>query len=521
MAIVRPFPAGVMRPGPLAALLLATATAAFLVLAALRNPHVGFFADDALYLLMAEAYSPWREAGGAVYEHLWRYSHLPPFYPLLLGVTGAGPDHLPPARIFTALAMASAWLLCFQWLRRGGVSRPAALLFAVFGAWTPMTLFHAVDLLSEGLYTALVLGCLIGLQTRAARGFVVLLGLGVLAGCACGTRSIGLVLLPAGCVALRRGGWRAVLAFGAGFALITCALWPLDMGAAAPSYLGLLRAHYAPDPGGALTQQLATVAERFPAAALHDLFLWRDASGWRGWAAAALAAVALVGLLRELREGAPAGVYAVGYLLIAVTWPYPEHFERLLYPLLPCSLWFAWRGVAGRESRRQVAGTALAALLCALAAPAVYATLVRAATPLPDPRLDGFRTTRYWLDATRGGDPLPPIRARAAQAVAAADAGRRVPADECIYTVNVQQVMLLARRPTFLPPRPEAMDRGPPWGCAYFLLVGTPRSGRPAFYPLGRLRKVARGLAVYPLDERVPDSPPVAMLMRVGGRAPP
>ena len=44
----------------------------------LSNPHVGLLADDALYLLMAELYSPYRDAVGAVSEHVRRYSHLRP-----------------------------------------------------------------------------------------------------------------------------------------------------------------------------------------------------------------------------------------------------------------------------------------------------------------------------------------------------------------------------------------------------------------------------------------------------------
>ncbi len=92
----------------------ATATFCLYLLLALRNPHVGFLADDALYLLMADAYSPWRDAVGPVYDHLRRYCHLPPFYPLALA----------PARIATAAFMAVAWLGCYAWLVSSGVPSP-------------------------------------------------------------------------------------------------------------------------------------------------------------------------------------------------------------------------------------------------------------------------------------------------------------------------------------------------------------------------------------------------------------
>lgn len=103
---------------------------------ATRNTRVGFLADDALYLLMAEMYSPYRDALGALYEHVWQYSHLPPFYPWLLALAGAGPDQLQPARLANAGCMTLAWLVYHGWLRARGVpwATATALRYDLFFA---------------------------------------------------------------------------------------------------------------------------------------------------------------------------------------------------------------------------------------------------------------------------------------------------------------------------------------------------------------------------------------------------
>ena len=81
--------------------------------------------------------------------------------------------------------------------------------------------------------------------------------------------------------------------------------------------------------------------------------------------------------------------------------------------------------------------------------------------------------------------------------------------------MNVQQVLLKAQRPAFLPPRRTLMERGPPWGCGYFLLVASPRPGSGAFYPLPYLKPHAKALAVRRLDDGDRRSAAAALLMRV------
>lgn len=481
---------------------------------AVRNPHVGLLADDALYLLMADLYSPYREAAGAVYEHVQRYSHLPPFYPLLLAVAGAGAEHLLPARVATAAFMAGAWFLLYVWLRQRGAPRRLALAWALFAAWTPASLLYTVDLWSEGLYMALVL-CALVLEAGMPRrpSVVLLLGLALSVACAMQTRGIGLALVPAVLLGLWRRSVGCVAVFCLGGVAMLAAFKPLDMGAEAAGYTALLAAHYATDPLAVLSSQLAAVAAALPHAALYDFFGLRGVAAWQWPALLVIALAVAFGLWREIRTASVSAVYVAGYLAIALTWPFPEQTDRFLYPLLPVLCAAAWRATA---SRRWPAWLPYLPLACAvaLAAPGLYALVVRAATPLPVAALESFRSTRYWLDATRAGDPVATIEVLAAQERAAAIVDAQVPVDACVYTANVHLVLLKGRRTAFLPPPPARMAQGAPWDCAYFLLTAEARRGRPGFYPLDYLRQHGKGLALVRRDEADPDSTPLALLMR-------
>lgn len=487
------------RDASLLSLLLVAVTVAFYGAVALRNPHVGFLADDALYLLMADIYSPYREAFGAVYDHVRLYSHLPPFFPLVLALFGAGSDHLQAARATSAGIMASAWIFFYIWQRRVGLPRSHAVLLSIFCAWTPGTLLYTIDLWSEGLYIALVMLSLICVQPVGGKpaNRMLLLTLGLLLACVVETRSIGIALAPALFVALLRRSLKAAVAMAVFAGLFLILLRPLHLGAAGQSYLDSISLAYGADPVGALQRQLKAVATAAPLEALYDLFQLRVLSAWQRAAALGLFFASVIGLLRELRHCSPAAIYVVAYLVIALTWPFPELLDRFLYPLLPFAVFLAWRGAAW-GSRSQPGGLVVAALLFALALPAWVGMMKRSVTPVPHAALDSFRMTRYWLDTSRGGDVVGAMQTLDAYERAASSLAATVPPAACIYTVQVHLTLLRAKRPAFLPPPPAAMKRGPPWGCRYFLLAAEALPGRPAFYPLEYLREHARVLSVSP-----------------------
>lgn len=316
---------------------------------ATRNTRVGFLADDALYLLMAEMYSPYRDALGAVYDHVRQYSHLPPLYPWLLGLAGAGPDQLQAARLANAGCMTLAWLICHGWLRARGVPWAMASALCLFCALTPATLLYVVDLWSEGLFILLVLLAL-GVEQALPRrpSLVALLGLGVLVACAMQTRSIGVALVPAVLLGCARRGTRAVVVTLLALGATLAAFAPLDMGSAAPSHRELMHNHYAGDPG-------AAVARELPAALRYDLFFARGVTSWQIPIHALMLILVARGAWLELRARSVLAVYLLGYPAIAFSWPFPEQTDRFLYPLLPLLAYALWRGSHFSRAGRAVA----------------------------------------------------------------------------------------------------------------------------------------------------------------------
>ena len=53
---------------------------------------VGFLSDDAVYLLIADIYSPWRTASSPMLEFVRGENYFPPLYPLTMALLGVNTD---------------------------------------------------------------------------------------------------------------------------------------------------------------------------------------------------------------------------------------------------------------------------------------------------------------------------------------------------------------------------------------------------------------------------------------------
>ena len=451
-------------------------TAAFYLWLGLHNALVGFAPDDAVYLLMADAHSPWHGADDALGGYLRQHAQFPLLFPLFLALIGAGSDALMPAKIGVALSFALAAGLFGGWLRGMGVPRWSALALALFGAWSPAYWIMATDVWSEGLFLCLVWLALCVIL-RPAQGLWLALLAGLLAGAAFGTRSIGIVLLPAVLVGLWPRGRAAVLAALGGCLLMLVLIRQLS-GGGAESYGGELLKFYGTAPWPALLGQLGKVAAGLPAAVGYDLFLWRSQEGWRAGVLALTVGIIALGAWRARRQR-PLLVYGAGYLLVVALWPFPGELNRLLLPLLPVALFLLWRGVASHP-RREWPGLLLVAALLVVSWPQLSACLRRVWTPVPVAALDHWRTTRYWLDATRGGGALPQIAALEGYRRAVMEIGALVPAGACVYTPQVHLVLWYARRPAFLTPATQGGGLACRW--IHAVLEETPVG--PPLYPL-------------------------------------
>ena len=486
---------------------------------ALGNPYAGLQADDAIYLLMADIYSPWRAADADVYAHVRAHSQLPPLLPLMLGWVGAGTDALEPARLAVAAFMAAAVALYFRWCVMLGAPRTdAAILTATF-ALLPVTVIHVSDVWSEGLYLALSLLSLLALRHAAETGYrpVAALACGFLVALAIAARTAGVALLPVLVVASVRGPWRRTVWLWAGFVVCELALTTIDMGRGGTSYTDLLTARYAAAPLDALSAQLSAGVPAAWSALGYDMFGWRAPGALQLVLLILFAALVAIGLAAGLRRAEPAAIYVAVYVGIVVLWPFAHLMDRFLLPAVPFLLWFAYcgAGVAAGATRRTTRGLGARVAIVAIAAaaaPNALATAGQLFTPMPDARFESFRRTRYWLDATRS-DASRPFAVLHALHTATGTLGEHVPPGECIHTRITQLVLLNAKRvawPFVAEARLRAGDPGP---CRYHYV--TAETQRAPFYPLALIESRVDVVAVHRADVTgATERPVVGLLLR-------
>jgi hypothetical protein len=415
----------------------------------------GWLPDASIYLLMAEALSPWGGPASAAARHALAQSAFPPLFPLLVGLVGGGGD-AAIARAVSAACLCAALPVLLAWLRARGMGGAPALLATAAFALSPLTLLQAQEGLSEPLYLLLGLLALLAaeraLPERAASGRL-RLAAALAAGLALATRSAGvawLAALAAWWIA-RRVPLRRLPA------LLAAALGPMALWWLAKRWLGLTGSY-----GGALESRLAHYADERGAAlaraipeqlgalfgAWHSVFALHPGA-WTRSAAIAIGALALLGLARGLARMQLAALYAALYPALIALWPFPAHAGRFLWPLVPLLLAFAAES-ASALSRRAAGAVAVLALALLLALPSlgVIASRFRAAL-----RFDATaftHTPRWYLADWRGARDDARMREGFAQAMrAVAD---HVPADACVYAVSPEELMAWSRRVALLPP---------------------------------------------------------------------
>jgi len=468
-----------------------------------HNPYVGFQADDALYLLMADIYSPYIDATLPVYAHVKAHSQLPPLFPLLLGMFGAGTDNLAAARLFVAGSMLCAYLLFYAWLRVLALPPRHALSLVAILSILPITLIHVVDIWSEGLYLCFAFLSLIAMRYAEKTNFTIAacLAVGVAVGCAISARTVGVALLPAILLLCYRAKLKGAVVICLSLALFLALNSRLDMGDAGVGYADLLVSRFGEDPFAGLLTQLESSASAAWRGINYDLFQWRDPSTVQNIIVSVLLLLAIVGLSTSIRRAPYAATYLVGYCAIIAMWPFPAIIERLLFVVLPLWAYFAYRGAvsfgARLSSNKTSGGTIFICALLLLAAPSILATARQVFAPFPDKEFESFSTTRYWLDATRQRSGMKELKYLKGLSEAVGDIMNHVPAADCVHTVVPNIVLGQAKRIAWLPLSESQIKTGNFGRCRYFYAIASPASGRRALFPYALMKDQTDIVAVH------------------------
>lgn len=364
-------------------------------------PHLGFYHDDAIYLVSAKSIA---EGGGyriaSLPEQPYQTKY-PPLWPLALAlvwkVAPQFPANLPWLALLAWAMIPVCVTLVERLLRDEGFGPWESAGIAAAMAVSPAVVMPGTMLLSDLAFLALLVASL----TAAGRGRFLVAG--VMGGAAFLVRTAALPLLVAGPLwAARRHGWRAGVAFAAKMApaVVAWLVWtavhreqnPDAMTMFYTSYLAYWKADLASLSVGELAA--GNAAALF--SAMSQLLVFDGNEGFLAVAVGRIcAAAAVAGVVRLHRAGrmqpyAWFGALYTGQLLV---WNYPPdpRFALPVFPLLIAGAWTEFRQLgssleaAWKRNRRgdRVAAAAIGGAVAGFAVLAVQGSLHGTLLALP------------------------------------------------------------------------------------------------------------------------------------------
>ncbi len=501
----------------------------FLYALSWNSRAAGFLSDDAVYLLMADGFSPYRAANSALFHYVMRGSLFPPLYPILLALFGGGSAALLVSHWITTTTLVLSLLVFGLWAYRETGNRLVAIWLLLVLGVLPKTLLHNLELLSEYPYLLFSLTAL-WLAARGPTTWRRNAAIAICVGLAAVTRSAGLSLVLALGVWLFRNRIRGRLKW------LMLALAPSAIWFVYKTYELGSRGGYGPLWEGLWMQLQHDGPLRF-----IPHFLSRQAEAlWTGLrinldirptvlARVMLAVILLVGLpvwVRRLRQWRLDALYLLIGGAMLLLYPFPTFFARLVLPWVPVVLLYACLGVIDLAGRwhatrgKPMLSYAFLAALSLTVLPSTGFLVHRYFEPIP-PGLETWKHTRYWFRFKGTEKILADLRFRRNLIDAFTDVPRWVPERDCVFGVYTAIGMLYSRRIYQQPPSPQI--RGQTFenrlhACSYYFLMSTPGNigGLPvdSYYPIKRL-PAERVRVVHVWKDADAQAAPVAILVHL------
>lgn len=154
-----------------------------------------FASDSANYMLMALYLSPWQAPSNAVVE-VWPYQFYPPFYPIILALTGAAHSFVSAHVLTTVFFLVSLPLIYYFFKQTIKHHWHAVFITALF-ALTPSTFLNTLGILSENLYILLSFVILLMFRNLYRYDTKITVIFGLIFSALILTRSIGVSLFAA------------------------------------------------------------------------------------------------------------------------------------------------------------------------------------------------------------------------------------------------------------------------------------------------------------------------------------
>lgn len=429
----------------------------------------GFLTDDAMYLLLADFFSPHYEGNPFLHYLVIHQARFPPVFPLVIGLLGGGSETMGTAHLVVCASFIASAVALYAWASRVLDSRQTGAACLLIYALLPKTLVYVIEIWSEFLYMAMVFAVFILLDVaqrsrhqarQALSACALLIGLALL------TRTIGVALLAAFVLYL------LVNRVERKYLYIPIAILPPVCWKIIKSFFGY---------GGTYSEDLTRYMSMDGIATLVLTDIPRNASllleSWgrhfaiepgASWGlqgiAVLLLLLALIGWWRRAAGRQADAYYVVFYIAVVLVWPYPDHATRFLYPILVPALAYLFIGLAAvipkTEPRLQTGfAAALLLLMLALVYPNALFVIDRVSEPLPGHIREDFRHTRQWL---RGHDiqrPRDEVERRQTVISLIKRLDEHVGPRECIYAVHPPSTMLYSGRRSIILPEQASIEK--------------------------------------------------------------
>jgi len=364
----------------------------------------GIFSDDAMYLLQAELYSPWKSEESPVLDLVRKVSRFPPLYPIVLGLMGVDSHHtVLAAQISCGILLLSIMIFgIWTWHESDQLNLTITILILL--ALLPSTLIMSQGLWSEFLFMCFIYSAFLCSDSKIKPGqkwlaTALLIALSTL------TRSIGIAIATAFILLLllKRTKNRLVYIVSV---LSPFLLWTFSRNIVQnhPSYFDDLLTISA---GFSLAHIFEVMATRL--ATLVDSWSWLfsivESYGIYRYLTVFVAMIlfvfAVLGFFMRIKQLKLDALSIPFYLAVILIWPYQNVFfvSRFLYPLLPLFLFYMWIGIQSLPTNKKMHNliiTLWVLSIISIAYPSSRQFIDRGYKEIPS-ELMPYRRSRNWL----------------------------------------------------------------------------------------------------------------------------
>jgi len=460
---------------------------------------VGLSTDDAIYLLMAEIYSPWRGGTDSLLEFVRSQNHFPPFYPVLMAVMGVDTGNPELASHITTAFLILGFVAAGFWVYRETGSYLAGLLIALLVSLLPGTLILTQELWSEFLFICLLYSTLFLLSKPDITGQLWFIA-AILAALCSLTRTIGISLIIAFCLVLLIRRPRYYL-FYAAASILPIVYWLLigSGGVSETAYIGTLL-----DTLNNLNIEGAFDITVNKSNVIYHSIYWLltglDKPNLHHYPAMffllAMTAIVVPAFVKRIKQKKIDVYFLTLYLSVVFVWPFTDTYfvSRFLFPVLPLLAFYIYLGLAGlirHRTYRIFCISIILILTCMIGLPESW-NIIQMATTSVGKDLDPYRRNRSWLSSASQEQAVKNAKGTKMLLTSLQEMQKFIPPDDCVYSVYTALVMLHSHRISGALPTPDVTDEEfdrHTADCRYIIALPLVDYARtyPEFYPVTRL----------------------------------